>query len=788
MPPINSGLPMRDILRTAFMAALTLILMQGLQSHAQQTPVQCDTIDALSYDLYLTVTDLPSQTISGKAGIRFTTSCQNTGIVKLNLLQLQVDSVKSESGQALSYTHQNDELTVTLQQPVSGGDTAWIHVWYHGIPFHEAWGGFHFSGSYAFNLGVGFESVPHNLGRAWFPCVDNFTDKAFYDYHIRVENDKIAACGGVLRSVSTMCDGTKEYFWRSNRPVPAYLASVAIGPYALKEAIFPGQQAEIPVTWFVRPQDTAKVAGSFANLNAIAAIYEECFGPYPFERIGFSGTALGAMEHAENIAYPHGSINGGLSDEWLCAHELSHMWFGNSVTCVSDADMWLNEGWARWCETLYREKLYNIDEAKTNMRQMSHEVLRMAHLAEGGYLPLSPMPPQLTYGIHTYDKGGMVTHALRGYLGDSLFFNGVKAYLANFAYQSASSQQMRDFLSNYTGTDLNGFFDFHVFGPGFNHVSVDSFNVIPAGDEYLVEVFVKQKLKGATVPAAGCRTILAFMSSERITEYRTITFSGWTGSAAFVLPFNPVLVMADLHEQTGDATTDNYRTIRTPGSYEFPNTWFRMEVAGIADSAFARVTHNWVAPDSMLTPIEGLRLSDYRYWSIEGIFPEGFEATGRFTYNRNNALDNTLITSPADSLVILYRRGAGHEWESVPFTRQGPWQLGVMIVLGIRAGDYTLAIWDEDFVNTHNIAIPGMGILRIRPNPASTEVLIHTEDLPAGNLVVTDSTGRIRDRNRELPEGSAWRLNTSSYAPGTYIVTFNGRNGITRTAKLVIGR
>jgi hypothetical protein len=157
--------------------------------------------------------------------------------------------------------------------------------------------------------------------------------------------------------------------------------------------------------------------------------------------------------------------------------------------------------------------------------------------------------------------------------------------------------------------------------------------------------------------------------------------------------------MADLYERNGDATTDNYQTIRATGLYDFPDTYFKMDVINPGDSAFARVTHHWVAPDGMLEPLPGLTLSDYRYWSVEGIFAEGFQATGRFTYNRGNALDNTLITSSADSLVILFRPGAGHEWQSVPFSRQGPWQLGIIYVPNLRPGEYTLAIWDELFVN-----------------------------------------------------------------------------------------
>ena len=127
------------------------------------------------------------------------------------------------------------------------------------------------------------------------------------------------------------------------------------------------------------------------------------------------------MEHATNITYPNSSINGSLSDEWLYAHELSHMWFGDKVTCASADDMWLNEGWAVFCESVFREGLYGKESYKTTMRSKLKDVLQFTHIKDGGYRALYGIPPEYTYGSTVYDKGGQVAHTLRGYLGDSLF-------------------------------------------------------------------------------------------------------------------------------------------------------------------------------------------------------------------------------------------------------------------------------------------------------------------------------------------------------------------------------
>jgi len=776
-------------MKTAFKVTviLTLTLLFRLQADAQKLDSQAlsDTIDVVNYDLQLTITNLPDHIIYGQAGIRFTTSLSTISNLPLELKQLQVDSVRNANDILLNFTHSGDLLRIALDESISVNDTAFVSVFYHGTPFHESWGGFHFAGTYAFNLGVGFVSIPHNLGKAWFPCIDDFVDRAFYDYFIRVDDGNTAVCGGLLQSITQMNDGTKIFHWKSDRTLPTYLASVAVGPYALVTDTFPGMEHEVPITYYVRQSDTSRARASFINLPAIAGIYEDSFGPYPFQRIGITGTSLGAMEHAENIFYPNGSINGTLSDEWLYAHELSHMWFGNEVTCASDADMWLNEGWARWCESLFREKLYGTESSKTNMRSLQHSVLQFIHTTEGGYRPLSPMPSEYTYGDNVYDKGGFTVHALRGYLGDSLFFGGVKAYLETYAYNHASSYDLRDALSQYSGIDLTDFFDFHVFGPGFNQYSVDSFNVIPAGNEFDVEVFIKQRLKGTEVYAQSCRMELTFRNEYYQSVTRRISFEGQNGSGTFRLPIEPRVVMVDLDEKAGDATTDNYKTITSTGLFDFPDTYFKLDVTGLQDSAIVRSVHNWVPPDSLRSPKPGLTLSPYRYWTIEGIFPQGFEATGRFTYNKTGYLDNNLITNAADSLVILYRPNAASDWLPVTYSRVGPWQLGTIYVPQLRPGDYTLAIWDEVYVGS-NIQPDHGKILKIYPNPAKGLVNIETKAMQSGVISVHDTTGRLLFTSDVSPNNHLVRWNCSSCEPGSYIVSFITKGGEKITDKVVL--
>jgi aminopeptidase N len=714
-----------------------------------------DTLDAVHYGIHLTDINLTNKTIKGYTEAVLVSEINSLDIVKLELASLIIDSVFVENIKINTFSHIGNEISIPLSTQLNEGDTVHTCVYYHGQPFVDpsGWGGFHFSGDYALNLGVGFDAIPHNLGKAWFPCIDDFHDRAFYDVYLTVANDIKAISGGNLIEVTDQRNDTSTWHWKTNFTLPTYLISATTGNYELQADTYNGQEKQVPITYYSKPSDTAKTAGTFVNIKNILQVYESHFGPYPFERVGYTGTPgnLGAMEHASNISYPFSGWTGNTSSEWWYAHELSHMWFGDKVTCASAEDMWLNEGWAVWCESFYREGIYGKQAYKENMRSKLKEVLQSTHVIDGGYYALYGIPQTLTYGNTVYEKGGQVTHTLRGYLGDSLFFGGVKAYLQQYAYNYASSFDLRDFLTAYTGLNMEPFFKAWVFAPGFPQFSIDSTVTLQSPAGYDVTVYVRQKLKGTTQYADANHLEISFIDSNWQIITDTIVFSGISGSKTFHLPFSPVEAMADFNEKISDATTDVVKILKNTIEYDFQQTFCKVKVDQIADSALVRITHNWVAADSLVAPQPGLRISDARYWTVEGIFPAGFHAKANFIYSRANGLDNTLILNSKDSLVILYRPGAGYPWQGTAFTRTGPWTSGTITIDTLRRGEYALAVWDKLYLNTKDKKPAENSRMRIYPNPAKDYVNIEIDAESKVVLQIYDTLGKQLFRNKFNP-------------------------------------
>jgi len=657
------------------------------------------------YAISLDISDVSSHRIQGCCTVQLKSNADGLEQITLDLLELTVDSVMINNA-AAAFSYNDTVLNITLPQALHQNDVAGIRICYHGQPVEDAtWGGFYFSGDYAYNMGVGFASNPHTLGKVWFPCVDNFTDKATFDFYITTHSLNKAFCNGLLKNVTTEPNGNLTWHWEMNEPIPAYLASVAVAPYAaLYDNYVSITGNTIPVILAARASDTSRLKSSFIHLPDAFNIFEQSFGPYLFDRVGyvlvpFSG---GAMEHATNISYASALVNGGLEYETTMAHEFSHHWWGDLVTCTTAEDMWLNEGWAVYSEKIFLEKLYGKNAYRKGVRANHMDVLQFAHIHDDGYRAVSGVPHDYTYGKTVYDKGADVAHTLRGYMGDSLFFTCIQSFLDAYKFGNASSENFRDYLTACSGINLNSFFDNWVFAPGFPHFSIDSFFVVQGANGYDVTVFIRQRLKAAPGLYSDVPVELTFLNEDDSITL-SVMFSGDCGIYRTTLDFEPAFVALDMNEKISDAITDKFYHIGTAGTYDFEEAMMTLIVTGVPSEALVRVEHHWIAPDPKRDSIAGLHISDERYWKVDGLIPDGFAASARVAYDGtagNGYLDQRLITNSEDSLVILYRPDKQSDWELHPdfaINTQGSAanKRGQITINRIAKGEYALGIWDH---------------------------------------------------------------------------------------------
>ena len=758
-----------------------------------------DTIHVSHYNITIDTINFSAHTLRGSTLLSIQSKLNQVHNITLNLLQLQIDSIKSRN-QKLNFTYvASTDIHISAPAALNTGDTLSLRVFYHGSPKQDAsWGGFIFSGSYAFNMGVGFAADPHSFGKVWFPCVDEFTDRSTYEFFINTSASNKAFCNGTLQSVVSNPNGTKTWHWELKQPIPAYLASIAVAPFYTLKKTYNG----IPVEWAIMPTDSIKTKNTFANFGSALSCFTNSYGPYRFDKAGYVAIPFnyGAMEHATSIHIGKAFIDGTLNYETLWAHELSHHWWGDLVTCETEGDMWLNEGFASFNESLFLENLYGKTSYKNNIRSVNRYVLQFAHIDDGGYLSLENVPHLYTYGTTVYQKGAMVAHTLRNYMGDAKFFQGCKDYMNNKAFANANSNDLRNELATSSGNNLNNFFTDWISTPGFPHFSIDSTRITPNGNLYDVKIFTKQKQKGNT-HMYNMLVECNFTNGIKDTNV-VFTIDSAVNSYHVQLPFLPNWISIDRDDKMSDAISDYEKTISTLGSQAFPETNASLNVLNKGNSnSTVRIEHHWVAPDDFIGQNPGIKLSDYHYYSVDGIFTPSFLAKATFIYDGSFSttgyIDNTLIPSNGreDSLVILYRKGAGYNWQMVKgYTlNKGVSSLdkkGTFTIDTLKKGEYVFGYHDISLSSKNqaeNISEKNYQ-LSISPNPVKEKCTIHFT-IPVqekGIIHITDMLGKEIFQTAVYAHQNFITWDTWQKNAGMYIVSLEVNQKKVKTEKIIL--
>ena len=743
--------------------------------------LRSDTFDIIKYTINLDITDFANQKIKGNTIVRYAPKLNGQAKISLDLLKMTIDSITQNSTQ-LTYTYNDTLLRVNLPITVNTTDTNNLIVYYHGAPQGDpaGWGGFSFSGNYAYNLGVGFGANPHNYGRVWFPCFDNFVEKSKYEFNITTILAKTSFCNGALISDITN-GGVHTRKWILDKEIPTYLASVAVADYTQVNWNIAAANGNLPVVLAARPTDTTAIKNGFVHLPNAVLGFENYYGPYVWNRVGYCLVPFnsGAMEHATNIAYPQAATSITYESQ-LMAHELSHHWWGDLMTCETQEDMWLNEGMASYSERLFLEWTYNYGKYIAEVKSIHDDIVKYIHLRENGFRAISGVPHQYTYGDHVYKKGSDVAHTLRSYMGDAAFFAGLKYVMQQKAYKNMNSLEFRDLLETSSGLNLHDFFDNWVMNAGWPHFSIDSITTTGSVAPYTSVVHVKQKLFGAPNLYSNVPLEVSFMNTAWNKEIKTITMSG--ASQSFTVQTNvlPVYAGMNVDSKISDAISSEYKTIKTNTNinYALGRALVMVSNKG-ADSSFVRVEHNIAAPDPIQNNGYNFRLNSQHYWKVDGILSNGFVAKLRFNFDGgkvksgNSYLDTSLIIVNSDSLILLYRKNAGHDWKEVSHYTKMTFgaKVGNFTVDTLKFGEYVFANGHSNILTSVKNKQSQLVELNLYPNPSSTilNVAIVNYKLTANSSIdIYDMQGKVVKHLSTInPENT---ISIEDLAPGQYIL------------------
>ena len=428
--------------------------------------------DVTYHKIELTVNP-SSPTVSGKVTTTFT-ALQNMNTVTFDLMNdLTVTAVKQNTTNLAFVQNTSEELVITLPSTVTAGTSATVEITYNGTPPPSGFDSFE-AATHAGTPVMWTLSEPFGA-RDWWPCKQDLNDKIdSVDIFITAPSQYVAVANGLEQS-QTINGSLKTTHFHHGYPIPAYLICFAVTNYTVYTQTAGTPPNTFPIVNYVYPENfNATTQAQMDETIGIMDFFENTFETYPFhtEKYGHAQFGWGGgMEHT-TVSFMNNF------SRQLIAHELAHHWFGDKVTCGTWKDIWLNEGFATYLASMVIEN-FDGESAfiadKTNMiNNITSQTGGAVYLTDTEALNAN----RIFSSRLSYNKGAMVLHMLRFKLGDTVFLQGLKNYLADpvLAYKYAQTPHLQVHLETVYGNSLTEFFNDWVYNQGYPIYSITAQN------------------------------------------------------------------------------------------------------------------------------------------------------------------------------------------------------------------------------------------------------------------------------------------------------------------------
>jgi aminopeptidase N len=430
--------------------------------------------DAIHYDVEARyATRAPSQPLRGTVRML---ARATQGLSRFDL-DFAGDSVGKVyvNGAPAAWTRDGEDLVVTPRRTIASGSLFLVTVADYGAtptvadPDDESTTAF-----FQHSVGSATAGQP-NWAHRFLPSNDHPSDKATFDIRFDVPAGETAVANGVLAAKWTAA-GRSHWVYVQRQPMATELVQLAVGDYDVTPR---GVQSGVFVRDVTAKPITARILPLLDVTGAQLAWMQARAGRYPFDLygslvveadIGFAleTQTLELMDTSWFEDYGQGVW------EPTLLHELSHMWFGDSVAPKTWSDLWLNEGHASWYEFLYAEEKgqlaedtegYPDDEGYATLDELMRAVY--AHgdqwRAKDGPVAL-PTSAETLFSLNAYHGGALVLYALRKEVGPATFARIERAWLSTYEGASASTDDFIAVASRVAGRDLGPFLRAWVYG------------------------------------------------------------------------------------------------------------------------------------------------------------------------------------------------------------------------------------------------------------------------------------------------------------------------------------
>ena len=440
---------------------LALLTGAGGGAHSTDTYPKNPNIDALNYAFRLTLSDATDE-IVGEATVDIRFLADGITRVRLDLINqgsdgrgMSVSEVTSSDG-PVTFTHQNDELFITLAAPTQAQQRSRYTIRYRGIPATGLIIEPNKHGDRTF-----FSDHWPNKARNWLPTIDHPYDKATSELIVTAPNHYQVVSNGLKIEETDLPGDMRLTHWKQSVPVATWLYNLGVARFAVQH--LGDHEGKAIQTWVYYQDRDAGFYDFAVPTRQVLEFYGDWVGPYSYEKLANiqSNSVGGGMEAASSIFYGDDSVTGERTTRWrnVVIHEIAHQWFGNAVTENDWDHVWLSEGFATYFTLLFREHQYGRDDFVEGLKQ-SRDRVRSFYEENPHYRIVHDNLDDMgrVTSSQTYQKGGWTLHMLRGVIGEDAFWKGIQDYYRRYRDRNASTDDFRRAMEEASGRDLSEFF------------------------------------------------------------------------------------------------------------------------------------------------------------------------------------------------------------------------------------------------------------------------------------------------------------------------------------------
>lgn len=448
-----------------------LLLALSLTAFGQREERVTTLWQPINYDITITLNDQLSEITRARVVLKGLAVSDNLELIDLDFGEMAIDAVKLD-GQPARMDRTKELLNIHLPRKLNINDRFEITVEYHGRPKD----GLIFAADKDGKPSATGDNWPDRVHH-WIPSLDHPSAKATATFTVTAPARDLVVANGRLDQVVNDSQTTRTWTYTESAPIPPYCMVIAVGEYAKFE---PPGPTITPLAYYVPASDAKFALQGFAPAAPSLKFFSETIGPYPYEKLALivGATRFGGMENSSAIVFsmnvlgprsnPRMSRAFNISEglEQVIAHEIAHQWFGDSVTEVSWADLWLSEGFATYFAGLFVQKHDGEEAFQEYMKRAAETYFAYEKKTR---TPIHDRETEVLMDLlnaNNYQKGAWVLHMLRHELGDKAFFEGVRRYYNDNKDSVANTKDLQEALEQSSGQKLDKFLASWIFGAG----------------------------------------------------------------------------------------------------------------------------------------------------------------------------------------------------------------------------------------------------------------------------------------------------------------------------------